>query len=524
MAYASGVLANFDDFLDQVKAFLCGAVSINSYTGTGNGTLTRLDPMPEILTETWTITATSDTNFTVTGSVSGAQAAATVGTEYDNGFVRFLISAGGTPFVATDEFVLDATGSPLAGTLGFTSYTGTGDGTITRLSADTDCITETWTLTAINATTFSVTGSVSGAQANATVGTEYNNGFIRFMIRDLPSGGTPFVASDEFVLAATRLSSGGKTWECLKDSDVRSDFQDVTNGYITGGDHTDENTGPFDRRMYLKSTGTGGTDEIFYCISSFHNSTTYFNVEFRNMTSYNSLEPLNNQTGISPKYYMVLNDSAASNPYYFVGSGRRFIPMVRCTTVYESAYTGWAYPNGAPSEFPDPYVCGACSHNDDTIVSSQGAEHRAWFAPVGPAASGINVQTATLGALARDGVSWVAFGNYVSASSKQTTSPKSIVVPLFNLGGIGAIANSGAVRKIGTCYGNTDRIRRPVSLFSSYVGFKGCYGDLEGVFHCSGEGLAPEDVLVDVDNHEDYLAWSSTFYTHREAFAAIRLA
>ena len=518
MSHTSGVLADFADFITQFKNFVCGSVS-QSYLCTGNGTMTLLDPRPGILSEIWTVAATSATNFTVTGSVSGAQAAATVGTEYDNGFVRFLISAGGTAFIATDTFTLTALASPLASTLVKTSYTGTGNGVCTRLSGSNETITETWTLTATSATNFTVTGSVSGAQAAATVGTEYDNGFIRFRLR---VGSTAFVATDEFVLDSTRLAAGGQTWEVLKDSDVRTDFQDVTAGYIGAGNITNETTGPFNRRVYFKSTGLAGTDDIYHCLSSLHSSTTYFNVQLRSMTAYNSSLTLGSQAGVSPRVYMILNNSAAANPYRFIANGRRAMMFVRLGTVYESGIMGWNFPNGSPTDYPMPYVCGASSYLYTSILSSQGNEHRAFFAPAGPTASGVNVQTATLNVLARNGSSWLAVGNYATASAAQG-DPTTGVMPLRMLAGIGSVANAADTCKQGYCYGNTDRIPRPSSVFSKYAGFKGCYGDIDGVYYVSGEALSPEDNVLDPDEIE-YICWPSTFYTHREAFAAIKIA
>jgi hypothetical protein len=92
-----------------------GAAKDNSgnlvrYVGTGDGTVTGItspDPSGYSVAEQWVLTATSATNFTVTGSVSGAQAAATVGTPYDNGIIAFTINAGGIAFVAADEFAID---------------------------------------------------------------------------------------------------------------------------------------------------------------------------------------------------------------------------------------------------------------------------------------------------------------------------------------------------------------------------------------------------------------------------------
>lgn len=77
--------------------------------------------------------------------------------------------------------------------------TGTGTGTMTDLAVDQEtAIDELWTVTAINATTFSVSGFISGAQGNATVGVEYNNGIVSFMIN---AGGTAFVSGDSFTFS-----------------------------------------------------------------------------------------------------------------------------------------------------------------------------------------------------------------------------------------------------------------------------------------------------------------------------------
>jgi hypothetical protein len=77
-----------------------------SFAGTGNGTMTGLAAVGTPPYETWTIVATSATNFTVTGSISGAQAAATVGTPYNNGKIAFTINAGGVAFTAGATFTV----------------------------------------------------------------------------------------------------------------------------------------------------------------------------------------------------------------------------------------------------------------------------------------------------------------------------------------------------------------------------------------------------------------------------------
>lgn len=91
-------------------------------------------------------------------------------------------------------------------------YAGTGNGTMTGLAASTAAPAEVWTIklktTAANGGTFSVTGSVSGAQADAIVGAAYNNGFISFTIND---GATDFVLNDTFTVTLAGAAAGATT-------------------------------------------------------------------------------------------------------------------------------------------------------------------------------------------------------------------------------------------------------------------------------------------------------------------------
>lgn len=90
------------------------------------------------------------------------------------------------------------------------TYAGTGTGDLVDYLGTATSVAETFTLTAINATTFSVVGSTSGALANATVGTPYTSARIAFTIE---AGATPFVAGDAFAINTTppwqRLRGGG---------------------------------------------------------------------------------------------------------------------------------------------------------------------------------------------------------------------------------------------------------------------------------------------------------------------------
>lgn len=91
---------------DAVLQATIDIVGVNAitYTGTGNGVLTEIEPGPAAVHETFTLHLTSATDFTVTGSASGSLTAGIVGTKYVCDQVSFTINAGGTAFVHTDEF------------------------------------------------------------------------------------------------------------------------------------------------------------------------------------------------------------------------------------------------------------------------------------------------------------------------------------------------------------------------------------------------------------------------------------
>lgn len=88
-------------------------------------------------------------------------------------------------------------------------YAGTGNGTMTGLTVSTTAPAEVWTVklktAAANGGTFSVTGSVSGAAADAVVGVAYNNGSIAFTIND---GATDFILNDTFTVTVTGAPVG----------------------------------------------------------------------------------------------------------------------------------------------------------------------------------------------------------------------------------------------------------------------------------------------------------------------------
>ncbi len=123
---------------------------------------------------------------------------------------------GGAPVPQTGILASGAVGfngngvltATTAGTAAAPVFAGVGTGTMTGVAAEADSAAETITVTALDATHFSVVGSVSGPLGTATVGTPFVSGQLGFTIN---AGGTAFVAGDKFTVATTAGTLGNVT-------------------------------------------------------------------------------------------------------------------------------------------------------------------------------------------------------------------------------------------------------------------------------------------------------------------------
>src|SRR5215475_5015691 len=153
-----------------------------------------------VLTFTFTKNAANDWNYKI--SIPSADLSPTL--------------VGGVPtpqtgILATGALGFDGNGAltaTTAGTAGAPAFAGTGNGTMTGLTAGPGSTAENITVTAIDATHFSVVGSVSGALGTATVGTPFTSGQINFTLNN---GTVPFAAGDAFTVATTAGTLGNIT-------------------------------------------------------------------------------------------------------------------------------------------------------------------------------------------------------------------------------------------------------------------------------------------------------------------------
>lgn len=215
-------------------------------------------------------------------------------------------------------------------------YTGTGNGAMTDMDALPAAVSETWTVTctvaAAGGGTFSVTGSVTGVTADASVGTPYDNGYAQFTIND---GTTDFIVGDKFTFNSVQsdVSANNENW--------------IEKRYDTSGDN---------HELILMGKGLTGTEEIYVGFRTYHNvDADYYNLVAAAFTGYASGNSFDSQPGA------ILSGVPGHNQridYWLTLTARHIKMALKVgTPVYESAYVGYLLPYARPSQFPYPIVC-----------------------------------------------------------------------------------------------------------------------------------------------------------------------
>lgn len=390
-----------------------------------------------------------------------------------------LISNGTTvPHASGHEDLVNRLVKWLTG-VGYPSFTGSGGVQARYLRAKPSAVDETWTLVCTNAGTgtFSVTGSVSGAQASATVGVPYDNGKVAFTLTNVTSAA---VLSDQIVFTshAGTLVAAGQAWALIKQTAPVTD----------------------EIHVFLRGLGNAGTDQIFVGLRTYKNvAQDYFNVELFGGTGYLETQTrVSAMPGVSPSGVNVcmLNGSM---PYWFVANGRRFTFVVKVSTVYESAYMGFLLPTGTPNEYPYPLVVGG-SHSaenrrwsDNQAAGSNGSLHRAFFNPNGA----LKVRD--------KGGTWMNFQNY-NFTSSELVALGNRTTPFGDL---------KFHQPLGGSY-----VLYPVTMHCNSPSAN-VLGDFEGVFVVSGISNPSENIVQ--SGGVDHLVVQNTYRTDAGEYAAFKL-
>ena len=145
--------------------------------------------------ETITVLLTTPTAFTVTGSLSGFIGTGQTGSLFQSTNFQFLLPTSGL-LTTGAWYTFDIVSSPSA-------FTGVGNGAMTAMGTGQFVTNETWTISFTTATSFVVSGSVTGPTSAGVVDAHYDNQCISFLIS---AGSTAFAAGDEFTVVVQTIT------------------------------------------------------------------------------------------------------------------------------------------------------------------------------------------------------------------------------------------------------------------------------------------------------------------------------
>lgn len=221
------------------------------------------------------------------------------------------------------------------GTIGAIGGVRTGNGMLTGIEAGPTSVTETWTLTctavAVNGGTFSVSGSVSGVQAAATVGVAYSVARIKFTIND---GAIDFALNDSFTIPVTLGAANAIKYDILR--------------YNTSGTN---------HELIMRARGLDGLQEIYLGLRTYHDAAAdYYNLLVGVFTGFIAGNTFDTQPGAALAGVPAHNNRI---DYWLSMNGQRIAMGMKVgTPVFEHFYLGKFLPYSRPSQFPYAVVCG----------------------------------------------------------------------------------------------------------------------------------------------------------------------
>jgi hypothetical protein len=517
MSHTSGTATSYTDLLDRLDQFLIntGHAWGKKFTGTGTGNLTAYNGTATSVAETWTLTAINATTFSVSGSVSGAQANATVGTPYTAARIAFTITAGGTAYVAGDVWTINTSPKWLrlrrAGCAGQEKRT-------TNLANE--------------ANLYDGSTATRAARAATTAFIEYEmiapTEVREFVLQAYLTANSPAAFSLDWKDNAgdswtTAQSWSGQTW-----SDNQTRVYTLTTApgahrfwrfNITASTGSTLEFSTFnlreqvnqlytlhERAEYVWSApGLGGTSTIYV------GAETYGSVDFdtynfglTGFRTWNSTLPAAAQANPTSMRYLSLVNASIS--YWIVANGQRFILVTKNNSVYQIAYAGFGLPYEPPSAHAYPMIVGATSSGRTVRYSDQNAYFRF---PIDPGRYG-------LAAMFPD-AQWRDFSNRFSGTGEGVadTVVAAHVYPTFlTQAGLQLTFYRSGVD-------DTTRLLMPCVLGNMLAAPYHIWGEFEGLYWTPGYSVASESLIQ--ESRFDHLVVQNVFRVAAQNYGAVRL-
>lgn len=268
--------------------------------------------------------------------------------------------------------------------------------------------------------------------------------------------------------------------------------------------------------VILEGPGLAGTDEIFVGFRTERNeSVGWYNMFMAGYTGYSAGLSFFDQPGAFEIKDLGSGDEQfmwtpmvplwdTSMDYWISGSGRRFTFGVKVGTVYVGGYLGFFLPYATPSQYPYPLAVGGSLIGPNTsdnrtsnwLYSNTNQNHGVFCMP-GNNTTPSDPQEFCGNLIIREpGGEWMPFGNF-SGTNPITFSISNDTV---NTGSSSRSVLPHATWNITSKYPWREAVAggyvlEPAVMVQATPS-RQVYGELDGVYHISGFGVAPEDTLT----------------------------
>ena len=269
----------------------------------------------------------------------------------------------------------------------------------------------------------------------------------------------------------------------------------------------------FTDQLVLQGPGLSGTDEILVTLEpNVSVGSDYYNLGIGGLSSFNPGEPISGQVNRLLPRYLHLWDS--SMPYWFIANGRRFIVVIRVTTVYQSAYAGFILPYHLPTTWAYPLFVGACSRVPTWRYSQVNTGGHAAFFDPGQNTSGssaVSINDCSAAIRLPDG-QWVGIANKYTPSGAGSEGD----VHMDNSAPWGGYF--GSLLACDGLDGNYKPIPGEIAITAPYAA---TLGALQGVYQVPGFNTASENTFV--ADGVTHLVVQNVYRTSNDEYAALAL-
>ena len=535
MAFKTGTVTGHINLLQELRKFAEGygtAATPVPGANTGDGTVSNYQALPAAVNETWTLTCTTGGGpgvgiFSVTGSVSGAQAAATVSEFYENAFVEFVVQDGAVDFIVGDSFTIAVTQSALSGLSPSQAWTERRWTGVYTLDLTANTFVNPYSATDGNVATYSASPGTTGTfEIRFSDATELDN--YSFVPRNTTAAATD--SPKDWTVEWS--DDSGVTWTTVDTQSAVTGWVSATlKNFVLGtapGRHfwwrvvvTNNNGGTetslsgvnffqtgqgidvlfYSEELLLDGPGLAGTDNILVSIRAYEDpSAPLYNYSLNGLAVFDPALTLDNQLTINTTVFTPLDDNVIE--YWFMVNGRRIIVVAKIGGIYMSFYLGFILPYALPSEYPYPLYIGGNSKLSTIKFTDTRPDFRGFFDPGDDSSY-----------LREPGGAWRVFENYTGATTTEISVQVSNTWPYR---GVGSFVNNFSAAFRDSPGGEYALI--PIVLHSDSPSLE-TYGELDGAYFISGFNNLPENtVTIGADT---YISIPNIFRQDRNDFVAL---